>query len=500
LISLTEKLDQLLELADAAANRINNWIEASEPIFITSHLDADGLSAAGILSSALHRRNALFQLRIVRQLDRAFLSNLTMSAYKHFIFSDFGSGQLPHIKEALVNAQSVVIDHHPPASNEVPENIRQINPHLCGFEGSYEISGAGVAYLVARHLGGSNEDLAGLAVVGALGDFQDCGDKHTLISLNNNIIVEDATAAGVLDVSIDMRIFGRETRPIHIALQYTTTPFIPGISNNPDGALAFLTETEIELRDGDKWRTIASLSKEEKRRLNSSLITYMLKHNIPAREAQSLIGYVYTLKQEESGSYLRDARMFATLLNACGRSDQGGIGVAICMGERGDLYQRAENILKEHRQQIAEGLSWLTEDSAAVQTSRLLQSFHAEDRIIETLVGSVAGLALNSQILDWSKPVFAFSFTSDGRVKVSARTTRQIVEAGAHLGKLLQEACHEIGSGAEGGGHNIAAGATIPRGSEKRLLDIVERLLAKQLGRMKEAIGTEEVQSEETIK
>ncbi|MFX1562489.1 MAG: DHHA1 domain-containing protein [Promethearchaeota archaeon] len=490
---MIEKLDHILRLADQAANRINDWIEANEKIFLTSHLDADGLSAAGILGSALHRRDANFQLRIVRQLDRAYLSTLAAEGSGHFIFSDFGSGQLPHIKETLAGAQSVIIDHHPPAGNKVPGNIQQINPHLCGIDGTSEISGAGVAYLVARHLGGSNEDLAALAVVGALGDLQDCGDKHSLISLNNDIIVEDAKAAEILDVSIDIRIFGRVTRPIHIALQYSTSPFIPGISNSPEGALAFLSEIEIELKDGDNWRSISSLTKEEKRRLNSSLITYMLKHNIPAREAQSLIGYVYTLKQEGSDSYTRDARMFATLLNACGRSDNGGIGVAICMGDRADLYQRAENILKEHRRQIAEGLSWLSGDPDAVQARRLIQAFHAEDKISETLVGSVAGLALNSQILDWSKPVFAFAYTSDGRVKVSARTTYKIVEAGAHLGKLLQKACEEIGSGSEGGGHNIAAGATIPRGSERRLLDIVERLLAKQLGKMKEAADTEEV-------
>jgi single-stranded-DNA-specific exonuclease len=497
---LIEKLNHILQLADAAANRINDWIEANESILLTSHLDADGLSAAGILGSALYRRKALFQLRIVRQLDLSYLSSLASEGPDHYIFSDFGSGQLPHIKETLANAQSVIIDHHPPANGEVPGNIQQINPHLCGFDGTYEISGAGVAYLVARHLGGSNEDLAGLAVVGALGDLQDCGDKHTLIGLNNDIIVEDAKAADVLDVSIDIRIFGRETRPLQIALQYTTSPFIPGISNNPEGALAFLAETEIELKDGDKWRSIASLTKDEKRRLSSSLITHMLKHNIPAREAQSLIGYVYTLKQEDSGSYTRDARMFATLLNACGRSDQGGVGVAICMGDRAGLYQRAENILKEHRRQIAEGLSWLSGDPDAIQVRRLLQAFHAEDRIQETLIGSVAGLALNSQILDWSKPVFAFSYTRDGRVKVSARTTHQMVDAGAHLGKLLQKACEEIGSGSEGGGHNIAAGATIPRGSERRLLDIAERILMKQLGRMKEAAAAEEASSEETIK
>ncbi|MDO8056941.1 MAG: DHH family phosphoesterase, partial [Candidatus Hermodarchaeota archaeon] len=99
------------------------------------------------------------------------------------------------------------------------------------------------------------------------------------------------------------------------------------------------------------------------------------------------------------------------------------------------------------------------------------------------------------------KPVIAFVYARDGRVKVSARTTRRIVEAGADLGEAMNLAAAEIGSGSEGGGHNIAAGATIPRGQEQRFLEIVERVLRKQLGRMHEAeLPDEESANEETIK
>ncbi|MFX1474559.1 MAG: DHH family phosphoesterase [Promethearchaeota archaeon] len=483
---MTKNLERFLEYADAAAGSINDWITAKEQIFVTSHLDSDGLSAAGIIGTALHRRGAYFQLRIVRQLDRAYLSNISTEGQKRYIFTDLGSGQLHHIESALIDAPVVILDHHPPSIKNASKNIRQVNPHLCGFDGAHEISGAGVAYLVARHLGASNEDLAALAVVGAIGDIQDRGEKHTLQSLNKDIIVEDAVAADVLEVTTDIRVFGRETRPIHKALQYTSDPFIPGISNDPEGALSFLSDIGIDLKDGDRWRTIASLSKEEKRQLNTALITYMLKRNIPAREAQSIIGRVYTLKRENLGSFLRDAREFSTLLNACGRSGQGGVGVAICMGDRGSLYRKAETILKEHRRQLAEGLTWLLEDSGAVENRRLLQTFHSRDKITETLVGSIAGMALFSRILDWAKPVIAFAFTRDGRVKVSARTSQPVVKSGVHLGEIMRLACEELGSGSEGGGHNIAAGATIPRGFEERFLEIVEELLAKQLGQTKE--------------
>jgi single-stranded-DNA-specific exonuclease len=498
---LKKDLDRLLATADSAANRISDWIEANEPIFITSHLDADGLSAAGIIASALSRRKTPFHLRIVRQLDQMYLSELAARGPGRFIFCDLGSGQFSHIEETLNDSEIVIMDHHPLQKKKTPSNIRQVNPHQFGFDGTYEISGAGVSYLVARHLGGSNEDLAGLAVVGALGDIQDRGKQHDFVGLNKEIIIEDAIASGVIDRSIDMRIFGRETRPIHIALQYSSDPYIPGISNDPEGALNFLADLEIDLRDGDDWRTIAALSKEEKRKLNSELVTYMLKHNIPPREAQSLIGVVFTLMREEKGSYLRDARMFSTLLNATGRSNQGGIGVAICMGDRHDLLRKAETILKEYREQLALGLQWLMDDLEAVTKLQLIQTFHAKNRVPDTIVGSIAGMALNSRILDWSKPVIAFVYSRDGQVKVSGRTTRRIVEAGADLGAAMKQASAEIGSGSEGGGHNIAAGATIPRGQEEQFLKIMERILRKQLGRMKEvAPQPAESENEETIK
>ena len=494
-------MNRLLELADTTAGRINDWIEANETIFVTSHLDADGLAAAGIIGSALARRGAAFHLRITRQLDKVYLNELATRGSGNFIFCDLGSGQLHLIKEAFKNAEIAILDHHPISETSVPSNIYQLNPHECGFDATFEISGAGVAYLAARHLGSSNEDLAALAVVGALGDMQDRGKQHDLVGLNKHIIVEDAQAAGVLDRSIDIRIFGRETRPIHVALQYTSDPYIPGISNDPEGALNFLAGLGVDLRDGDDWRTIASLSKEEKRQLSSSLITYMLEKNIPPREAQGIIGVVFTLIREEKGSYLRDARMFSTLLNATGRSNQGGIGVAVCLGDRGELYRKAEIILKDYREQLALGLQWLTEDPDAIVTRQFLQFFHAQDRVPDTIVGNIAGIALNARMLDWSKPVIAFVYARDGRVKVSARTTRRIVEAGADLGEAMKQATAEIGSGSEGGGHNIAAGATIPRGQEQRFLDLVERILRKQLGRMHKAeIPDEKSANEETIK
>jgi RecJ-like exonuclease len=58
--------------------------------------------------------------------------------------------------------------------------------------------------------------------------------------------------------------YGRETRPVHKAIAYTTSPFIPGLSGEEDECLGFLVNLGIRLKENDRWRSISDLSAEEK--------------------------------------------------------------------------------------------------------------------------------------------------------------------------------------------------------------------------------------------
>ncbi len=64
-------------------------------------------------------------------------------------------------------------------------------------------------------------------------------------------------------------------------------------------------------------------------------------------------------------------------------------------------------------------------------------------------------------------------------MKVSARAPRNLLAKGLNLAEVLRDAAASVGG--EGGGHNIAAGATIPRGSEEEFLSVVDRLVREQL-------------------
>src|SRR5881296_79968 len=63
--------------------------------------------------------------------------------------------------------------------------------------------------------------------------------------------------------------------------------------------------------------------------------------------------------------------------------------------------------------------------------------------------------------------------------KVSARGTRAHIAAGLDLAAALREAASEVSG--NGGGHNIASGATIPKGKEDRFLSRVDELVGRQL-------------------
>jgi RecJ-like exonuclease len=75
-------------------------------------------------------------------------------------------------------------------------------------------------------------------------------------------------------------------------------------------------------------------------------------------------------------------------------------------------------------------------------------------------------------------PMIAFAVADDG-VKVSARADKSLGEKGLDLSKIMSEASEKVGG--YGGGHNIAAGATIPEECKERFLDIVEDMVRSQL-------------------
>ena len=88
-------------------------------------------------------------------------------------------------------------------------------------------------------------------------------------------------------------------------------------------------------------------------------------------------------------------------------------------------------------------------------------------------------MLLNSKDTSNDLPLIGFAFKDDGEVKASARGTEELVERGLNLSAAMKKAAGALDG--VGGGHNIAAGATIPKGKEEEFLTLLEKEIKNQL-------------------
>ena len=477
-------IENFLASAALAAKAILETVEKDGVIHVFSHLDADGVAAAGIIGKALFRLDARFRARITQWIDEKIIGEIISDKPQLVILTDFGSGYLNLLNEKVPNFKVLILDHHQITGNSDNPNFVQVNPHLHGIDGATDVSGSGVAYFVAKAVNAENVDLAPIALVGALGDIQDKYDQRRLGGLNA-IIVEDAVNANLVKVEKDLMFFGRETRPIHKTLATTTSPFIPGISGEESASVAFLNSLGIKLKEGEKWRALRDLTEEEKKRLCSALADHLLSKGLHF-EVANLIGHIYVLTNEEPWTPLRDAREFSVVLNSTGRLDRPSLGLAVCMGDRGAALEEANKVLEDYRKNISKYLGWVMEKPERMREFENIYVVYGESFINEKIIGTISSI-LSAGLPNSEKPLIAYAnIESEGAAKFSARTTDMVVQKGVNLGEVMRVASEKCGG--TGGGHNIAAGAQVPIEQIENFVGIVNDLVGKQL--RGEAVGS----------
>ncbi|MFW6122520.1 MAG: DHH family phosphoesterase, partial [Petrotogales bacterium] len=244
-----------------------------------------------------------------------------------------------------------------------------------------------------------------------------------------------------------------------------------------DACVSFLQDLNIRLKNRECWRKWIDITREERQKIISSIAQMLLTKGFGHKIASRIIGEVYVLSKEKPGTELHDAKEFATLLNSTARYGKYKVGLNVCLGDRGKWLKKALNLLGGHRRNLVEGLQFVKEEK--IQKRTFLQFFHAGEGIRDTIVGIVANMMLSSEDVDNSLPLIGFAYTENGDVKVSARTTQDFVDKGLDLSSALKNAAQELDG--IGGGHNIAAGATIPKGKEEEFLDLLEKEIKNQL-------------------
>ena len=451
------------------ARKLGERLQSVQHIHIVSHIDADGLTAGAIAVQTLQRLGKSYSIEFVKQLDSLVLERLERENYGLVWFTDLGGS----LAESEREISWIITDHH--ACTSKADKSFHLNPHFFGFDGGSDLSGAGATYLVAKALSAKNSDLASLAIVGACGDLQD--RKYGRLKGYNRELLKDGQQAGVLDVMVDARFFGRETRPLFKFLQYANDPLLPGLTGRESACIEFLETLHIPLKDKDGWRCWIHLSNNEKRSILSSLMQLLLSKGFGHEQAKRILGEVYVLTREKPGTELHDAREFATLLNATARYGQCDVGLNLCLGDRKEAVKKARSLLQGHRQNLMEGLQFAREEG--IHQREFLQFFHAGTGIRDTIIGIVANMLLHAEDTNTALPLIGFAEKDNGEVKASARGTQSLVDRGLNLSMAMKQAAE--GLHGIGGGHRIAAGATIPKGKEEEFLLVLEQVIKTQL-------------------
>ncbi len=463
-------IESLYKRAKKYTSRI---LEYSDDILVVSHIDADGVTSAAIISKALKRENIEHDIYFVKSLDSDEIKKISDMNPSLTIFTDLGSSFTGDLSS--IESEILILDHHEPVSKNSEFSFMHLNPHLFGLDGSKELSGSGTTFFLSKAMNKKNVKLADLAVVGAVGDLQD--SRYGELEGVNRKILKLGEKVGVIKFDKDLKMFGKQTRPVSKLLEYSSNPYIPGITGNHRESIQILKDLEIPLKSNNKWRRWIDLDKTEKRKIISRLIHYCLSNGTSSKEAEQLIGEVYILTREEPGTELRDASEFSTLLNATARYERPDVGLEICLGDREDAYKEAKSLLRSHRKNLVKGISMVRNEG--LNEMGKLQFFDAGDKIRDTVVGIVAGMVLQSDYAKRDLPIIGFANKNNEEIKVSARASQKLIDGGLNLGSAIRKASEDIGG--NGGGHNIAAGATIPRKSKTEFLERLDKKIQEQI-------------------
>ena len=468
----------------AAAGVILDKIRKHNFVRIFSHYDADGLAAAGIMCNVLFRMGIPFHTSIVPKLSPHMLHEEDGMIF----LCDMGTAHINMIWETLGGRDVVVIDHHePPVSSisaheqqhlELPQKVVSlfdmerssshstltyddartrsalihINPVLAGDDDTS--CAASLTYMVARYLTEDgkkgNIDLAGLAIVGALGDYQEMNRGI------NNLILEESLKEGVISTRKGLKLGDGVIKDV---LLYATDPYTE-LTGYPDRIEKFLQDLGL-----DAQKKMSELSEEEHRKIASALLSSHTSSSDKKNE-NTLFGTIYILHEE----VVKNSYDLMRIIDTCGRFGKGGIGIALCLRDNG-MLDEALRYLRKFQVKLITELKRARED---IHEMSDIYYFYVRERGI---TGTLAGVLARYIFTD--KPVIVLNRIGkpDDETKVSARCGSHL-KGSVDLARAIEIASKNVGG--FGGGHPTAAGASIPAGTEDEFLSLINQIIGEQ--------------------
>tara|TARA_Y100000310_G_scaffold94756_1_gene92500 strand:- start:7195 stop:8529 length:1335 start_codon:yes stop_codon:yes gene_type:complete len=422
-----------------------------EKIHLVSHFDTDGITSAAIFIKTLERLSQQFSVKILKALTKEEIKQFPED--KIIVLLDLGSNHLNELSK--LKNKVFIIDHHE-IKNQIPSsNITILNNHLIK---EYEnLCAAELTYLVSKQISEENKDLAHLSIIGRVGDVME-----TKINKTTSIIIKDSNVHPKKGLLIYP-----STRPLDKALEYSSRPFIPGVTGNPKGCFELLNEAGIE-KVGKTYKALIDLNEKEMK----NFVTAAMLRFSENEKAQEYIGNLYLIKFFNK---IEDARELSAMINACSRMGQPSTALMFCLGNS-ESRKKAERIYVKYRQHIISGLRHIEQNNQIQGKEYVI--INVKDKIKDTLIGTLASILSFSSVYKEGTIIIGMAYNED-KIKISTRMAGRNPKSKRNLKKLMESVIDIIGG--ESGGHQKAAGCIINKQDEEKFIDLIKNKLEFEL-------------------
>lgn len=399
-----------MSLEEAAA-KIASYLRSKDYVEVYSHHDADGIAAAAILTVALRRADIAFRLRFLPHLNKDDVERPELS-----VLCDLGAS-VPDFPDSIV-----IIDHHVPYA-AVPFHI---NPRLEGIDGESELSAAGCAYLVANALG-DNRDLAGLVMVGIIGDSQK-------LSGMNQKIIGDAVGNNLIEVGKGVLLPGRTTKE---QIASAVLPYLGNLSGDEETA--------------EKIASLCMNTASDEAYTALLLSEIIVRSDASYHDLMSIYGESWKLLREA----VQDAYAMTAVIDACGKAGRPDLGYAVAAGDMTQTDAAWETANAFRRKIIA----------SAAAAEAVAENVWLSDSV-ET-ASDVADIFVRSKQM----PVVVLARGTE-YLKVSARAP---ADSSVDFEQMMKTSAEKFGGA--GGGHKTRAGGELPLACESAFIASVKEYL-----------------------
>ena len=420
-------------------------------IHIYSHFDTDGLTAASIAAKALYREGKEFLVTIFPTLTETQMQTIESADDPCILVTDLGASYVKRFD--AMSCDVVILDHH--TVGDLAKRVCYANPHLYGIDGMTSGCGASMAFLFAITLSERNWDLAPLAVTGMAGDRQHINGLTGI----NTYIFDEASKRGLVKALPGSLI---PVGTLMNELFMSTDPFIEGVSGDSEGTRRFLEETGV-----DPHKNSSALTPEESEKISSMIAVKLIRQGVTRDKLEECARTRYYLP-----GWGTDAETLSSVINACGRQEQAGIGIAVGLGD-GSALEQAKYIDSESRKMVMDGIMSVLKTSG-INEMENIQWFDSSE---SGYTGMICGIVM-SYLGNPRKPTIGIN-CSEPTAKVSSRGTFPLIDRGLDLADAMKRGCASVGG--EGGGHRIAAGGSFDSARRDEFLKNLDEIVGGQV-------------------